>query len=108
MLCLEPCPMATMAMTLATPMMIPSMVRKALSLFRWSAFKAIRRRLKRLMIGRFRVVVIYLIIFGLGQRGQDFFGRFSVFIRAVFHHLAIFEHDRTAAKGGYVGLMGDK
>jgi hypothetical protein len=37
--------MATMAITAATPMMIPSMVKNARNLFRCNALKAIRKRL---------------------------------------------------------------
>jgi len=40
-LCLEPSPMASMAITEATPIIIPSIVRKALSLFLTSARIAI-------------------------------------------------------------------
>jgi hypothetical protein len=44
MLRLEPCPMASMAMTEATPMMIPNMVRNARSLLLAKALKAILKR----------------------------------------------------------------
>ena len=42
MLCLDPAPMASMEMTEATPIMIPSMVRKALILLFVRALKAIK------------------------------------------------------------------
>jgi hypothetical protein len=46
MLLLEPSPMASMAITDATPMMIPSIVSKALSLFLTSARMAILNKLE--------------------------------------------------------------
>jgi hypothetical protein len=50
MLCFDPCPIATMAITAATPMIIPSMVKKARNLFRCNALKAIRIRLKSFIV----------------------------------------------------------
>ena len=44
MLFFEPCPMASIVMTDATPMMMPSMVRNARSLLLFKARKAILKR----------------------------------------------------------------
>jgi hypothetical protein len=45
--------MATMEMTEATPMMMPSMVRKALSLLRCKALMAIRNKLRKDIVYNF-------------------------------------------------------
>src|SRR5674476_518122 len=50
MLCLDPCPMATIAITAATPIIMPSMVRKDLILLRLIAFHAMRKRLTIFMV----------------------------------------------------------
>ena len=50
MLRFDPCPMASMVMTDATPMMMPSMVRKARSLLLPKALNAILRRLPMCMM----------------------------------------------------------
>ncbi|MNQ99381.1 hypothetical protein D3C85_1151130 [compost metagenome] len=45
-LCFEPSPIAIMAITAATPIIIPSMVKNARSLFLFSALKAIFNKFK--------------------------------------------------------------
>src|SRR6185437_10222321 len=113
MLCFDPWPIATMAITAPTPMMIPSMVRKARSLLRCSAFNAIRRRLKRLMVTVLMVVVSFVVrrrrgrcvVITRRQRGQHLTRGFLVLVEAILDHPAILEHDRPAAKGGDVGLV---
>src|ERR1044072_713989 len=101
LLCLLPCPMATMAITAATPMMIPNMVKNARSLLRCSAFEAIRIKLNSFML-------FQLIVCCYWQCGQHFAGRTHLRIPVIFYHFSIFQCYSSAAEGGNVWLMRNK
>src|SRR6187402_2696543 len=98
MLCLLPCPMATMAMTAATPMMMPSMVRKARSLFRWSARKATRMR--------FNGCISLSIVVRNGKGSQGLPGVTDIFVLKVLLYFSVPQHDGAAAEGGDIRLVG--
>src|SRR5580700_7659027 len=99
--------MATMEITEPTPMMMPSMVRKALSLLRCKAFRAMRNRLKRDMVYALtgRGPEFQLVILRHRQGGQYVPGRTPVLVRAVFYYFTVLQHDRPAAERGDIGLV---
>jgi hypothetical protein len=58
MACLLPSPIATIVITAATPITMPSTERKVLILFLSNALKAIRKRAKEVMQGKVEILSI--------------------------------------------------
>src|SRR5216117_2920324 len=85
----EPCPMATMAITAPTPMMIPSIVRKARNLFRCNARNAIRKRLKSFIYFIINSCGINLEILRYWLVGKHFFCGAHIFVFAILYHTSV-------------------
>src|SRR4029077_4476478 len=62
-----PSPMATMAMTAPTPMMIPNIVRKERSLFLANARSAIRNAMTNIFYVSGFLIIAFLILSGIGN-----------------------------------------
>lgn len=100
MLLFDPCPMASMAMTEATPMMIPSAVRKERSLLAAIALNAILKRFIVFINNQFLLVVLWY-----RKLGECFGGRKDVRIQGVFLDLSVAQYDVSAAVLGYFRIM---
>ena len=110
MLSFEPCPMAIMMITAATPMMIPNIERKERILLLATAF--------RLTLNRFSIFILtihyslftihFLIIVLYGQFGQSLSSRLDVRIDSVLTNLAIAQIDIAAGVFGDLRVVGHK
>src|SRR3990167_5550220 len=79
MLSFEPSPMASIAITEATPIMIPSIVKKVLILLSTMAFQAI--------LNKFRIL---MLVFFFWHGCKSFGCRLNILVKAVFYYMAIF------------------
>src|SRR5262252_980891 len=95
--CWAPCPTLTMAITAATPIMIPSIVSADRSLLRASALPAMRR-----------ICVRFISILRRGHALQDFRGCGPVHDLVVMPDLAVTEVNRAAGEARDVGLVGNE
>ena len=104
MLSLEPCPMAIMIITAATPMMMPNMLKKERILLLATAF--------RLTLNKFDMFIIsllhydFLIILWNGQGGEGLGCRLDIRIDGVFANLAVAQIDVTRGKLGNFRIVG--
>src|SRR5450631_849373 len=90
--------MATIAITEATPIIMPSIVRKVLSLFRNRALKAILIRL-------IKFILILLNVVLYRQRSQFQFGIFYIFVHMILNNFTVFQGNGSATELCDIRLM---